>query len=298
MKKLLLILVVSCLEVSGLLAQDAVFSVLLNKGQNSYGIQENNRPVLLGSVLAANDIVKVEEGGYVALVHEATGSSIELKQMGNYSVAEMEQKVHDQESSVMAKYAKFLIKKLHADEKGRQNLNVTGAVERGGVDIIDVDLPNVNDIYGDQVIISWKQTDDVRDYVIILKDKLDETIIELPVQGTIYNLDLNRAELKDKKMIIISVKATNNYELRSPDYGIKRLDSNESKLITSEFANLKSVAGSDNVVDKLLIASFFEENLLLADAITFYKEAQSISPDPDGLAILYSNFLVRNGLKN
>ena len=298
MKKVLLVLVINCIGASGLLAQDAVFSVLLNKGQNSYGVHEKSHPILLGSSLATNDVVNVEDGGYVALVHEATGSSIELTQKGNYTVAEIENKVLDQQSTVLAKYAKFLIKKLHSDEKGRQNLNVTGAVERGGVDIIDVELPNVNVVYGDQVMVSWKQTDDVKDYVITIKDKLDEIIVELPVKGTTYQLDLNRDELKDEKMIIINVKASNNNQLRSPDFGIKRLDPDESRLIHEEFTKLRSVVGSENVVDKLLIASFFEENQLLADAITFYKEAQSISPDPDGLAILYLNFLERNGLKN
>jgi len=298
MKKSLLILIVNCIVVSSVLAQQAVFSVLLNKGQNSYGIEENYHPVLLGSALGTNDLVNVEDGGYVALVHESTGASLELTKKGNYSVVEMEQKVLDQPSTVLAKYAKFLIKKFQPDENGRQNLNVTGAVERGEIGIIDVELPNVNDLYGDQVIISWNQTDDIQDYLITVKDKLDEAIIETPVRGTLYKLDLDRAELKGEKMIIINVKATYNNELRSPDYGLKRLDKQESKSISNEFASLKTVAGADNVVDKLLIASFFEENKLLADAITFYKEAQSISPDPDGLNILYNNFLVRNGLKN
>ena len=297
MKKVVLILVM-CAIVGSLSAQDAVFSVLLNKGQNSYGVQDNYQPILLGSGLKADETVNVVSNGYLALVHEQSGASIELLQKGSYSVAEIENEVLDQPTSVMAKYARFLIKKLHPDEKGRQNLNVTGAVERGEAGIIEVDLPNVNDVYSDEVIISWKRADDIVDYTLTIKDKLDETILKLPVKGTSYKLNLNRQELESHKMIILNVKAVDNTELRSPDYGIKRLDAKESKAIKDEFASLKSVANSDNVVDKLLIASFFEENKLFADAITYYKEAEALSPDPDGLATLYDNFMSRNGLKN
>ena len=42
--------------------------------------------------------------------------------------------------------------------------------------------------------------------------------------------------------------------------------------------------------------SFFEENLLIADAITYYNQALVLSPDPDGFNKLYDSFMVRNGL--
>ena len=67
--------------------------------------------------------------------------------------------------------------------------------------------------------------------------------------------------------------------------------------IGKEFENLKMVANTENALNKLLFASFFEENQLLVDAITYYNQALAISPDPDGFTKLYDNFLQRNGLK-
>lgn len=298
MKKLLLILIINCTVAGSLLAQQAVFSVILNKGQNSFGDQENYQPVLLGTYLNAENALRVEEGGYVALVHEKTGSSLELTEGGTYSVKDMEQEVLQQPTTVLAKYGKFLMKKLNPEEGGNQNLNVTGAVERGEVGIIEVDLPKVSDIYGDQVYITWQQTDDIQDYVVTIKDKLDDVIIEKSVVRNSFVLELNSNQIKDEKIIIFNVRAKDKDGLRSPDFGIKRLGGKESTTICDEFSSLKMVAKSNNVVDKLLIASFFEENELLADAITYYNEALTISPDPDGFAILYENFLARNGLKN
>lgn len=290
----LLILMFSAL----LFAQKSAFSVILNKGNNSIKMGNYQESILIGSKLSVDETIHLSKNGYIALVHEASGASLELTEGGDYLISELEDKLKNMPSTVMAKYGKFLMKKLNPDEKGNQNLNVTGAVERGEIGLIEVDLPKVNDLFGNQVIVSWKQTDDVQDYIVTIKDKLDDLITEVHVKGTSSIIDLSKGQLIDEKMIIISVHAQNNEELRSPDFGIKRLDKNKSKVIGNEFDNLKMVANSDNVVDKLLIASFFEENQLLADAITYYNEAQSISPDPDGFNKLYANFLVRNGLKN
>jgi len=298
MKNLLLIIVMNCFCAGSIMAQQGVFSVILNKGQNSFGTQKGFQPVILGISLAEGDFIKVADGGYVALVHESSGSSLELTEKGNFAVNELESKVLSKPTTVMAKYGKFLMKKLNPDEHGNQNLNVTGAVERGDVGIINVELPKVNDVYGSQVFVSWNQTDDIKDYIITIKDKIDDIIVKKSVIGNSYILDLDQDAIENEKIIIINVMSKNNDELRSPDFGIKRLNDAESKSIGDEFTNLKVFASSNNVVDKILIASFFEENQLLADAITYYNEAQLISPDPDGFNKLYDNFLIRNGLKN
>ena len=99
-------------------------------------------------------------------------------------------------------------------------------------------------------------------------------------------------------MIIVCVRASHNKEIRSPDFGIKRLNPESCKIIGNELENLKMLANFDNVVDKLLIASFFEENHLLVDALGYYLEAKTLSPDQDGFSTLYNNFLARNGISN
>ncbi|MCG8308994.1 MAG: hypothetical protein MI975_16480 [Cytophagales bacterium] len=298
MKKVILTSVFIFKLAAASIAQDAIFSVILNRGNNLIKTEKNQKTIVLGSGLMNHEVVHVSENGYIALVHEVSGSSLEITEAGDYKVSELEVRLKERPATILAKYGRFLMKKLNPDENGNQNLNVTGAVERGDVGLIEVDLPKINDLFGDQVTVSWKQTDDILDYVVTIKDKLDDLIVEKPVTGTSYTIDLNGGQLKGERMIIVNVRARHNSELRSPDFGIKRLDLEESEVIRNEFASIKMVANANNVVDKLLIASFFEENQLLADAITYYNEAQSISPDPDGFNTLYNNFLIRNGLKN
>ena len=297
MKKLVLISLISCFIFSSLFAQEGVFSVILNKGENTYREGTTTNPVLLGTSLSENDVLNVADGGYVALVHEATGSSLELTTDGDYSVKEMEQMISDQSSTVLAKYGKFLMNKLNPEDDGNQNLNVTGAVERGEEGLIKIYWPSVMDVYGDEAIVTWQQTDDIKDYIVTIKNMFDEVIDEKPVTGTTFKMVLDKGKLKDEKLMIINVRAKGNEGVYSRDYGIKRLSPEVKESIRKEFENLKMVANTENALNKLLFASFFEENQLLVDAITYYNQALVISPDPDGFTKLYDNFLQRNGLK-
>lgn len=297
MKKLFLVSIFSFIFCSCLFAQQSVFQIILNKGDNTYGSGSQFSLVLLGGSLSGNDIIKVTEGGYVALLHDSSGSSIELNKKGNYTVQELEQKIKDQSHSILAKYGKFLMDRLNPENEGNQNLNITGAVERGDAGLINVYLPKIADVFGNELIISWQPTDVVKDYIVRIKDKLDETITEIHVNGTKYKLKLDHSPVKDEKMMIINVRAKDNNSLFSKDYGIKRLSDYQSQPIREEFAKLKKMADSDNTLNKLIIASFFEKNKLLADAIIYYDQALAITPDPDGFNKLYDNFLFRNGLK-
>ena len=291
-------MLIICGFISGsLVAREATFSVLLNKGDNVYGKADNFNPLLIGTSIQEGEVVKVVDGGYVALVYESTGASVELTKKGEYKVETLEQDLMNQSTTVMAKYGKFLMEKLNPDDNASQNLNVTGAVERGDEGLIVVSLPKVADVYGSKAYIAWDKMDDIQEYVVSYKNKLDEVITEKLIKGNSFIMDLNDDKLKNEKMIIFNVRAKSNEEFRSPDFGIRRLTVDEKKSIDAEFSSLNKLSRSNNVLDKLLIASFFEKNELIADAITYYNQASTIAGDGDSFNILYDNFMARNGLQ-
>ena len=297
MKKLVLISFINCFIFGSVLAQERVFSVILNKGENTCGAGTTFNLVLSGTSLSNDDMLKIVDSGYVALVHEPTGSSLELNNVGVFSVKEMEQMISGQPSTVLAKYGKFLLEKLNPDDVGNQNLNVTGAVERGEEGLIKVYWPSITDVYGNEAIVTWQQTDDTNEYIVTVKNMFEELIEEYPVKGTTFTLKMDHGKLKGEKLLIINVRAKENEEVCSMDYGIKRVSAEVRKIIGQEFENIIKVANEESALNKLLIASFFEKNQLLVDAITYYNQALVISPDPDGFNKLYENFLSRNGLK-
>lgn len=297
MKKLALITLFNCFVMGSLVAQDAVFSVILNRGGNTSGTGTSFDAVLVGASLSKDAVLRIVDGGYVALVHEQTGSSLELSASGDYTVAELEQKISDQSSSLLSKYGKFLVGKLNPEDEGNQNLNVTGAVERGEAGLIKIYWPSIMDVYGDEAVVTWQRADEFDEYVVTIKNMFDDIILEKTVNGTSYTMKLDDEKMKNEKLMILNIKVKENEGYYSRDYGIKRLSAKEQTSIGQEFEELIKVANDENSLNKLFIASFFEEHQLLVDAITYYNQALAISPDPEGFNKLYNNFLRRNGLK-
>ena len=85
-------------------------------------------------------------------------------------------------------------------------------------------------------------------------------------------------------------------DVQSSSYGIKHMTPDESALIEQELQELKLVfAGEESALDKLILASFYEQNNLLADALTCYEYAIELSP-VDAFRTAYDQFIFRNGL--
>ncbi len=297
MKKSVLLLALILMLFQPLLAEQPLFSVILNKGDNTIGKGQTAAPLVPGARLNQGEEIKVEEGGYVALIYEPSGMGIEIKKPGVYTASDLEKKAKEQPQGILAKYSRFLMSKITSSDEQNQNLNVTGAVERGDADVIEVYFPKVADVYGDEVFISWRQADNLDDYVITVKDKLDKTILIRNVKGTSYTLKLSRAPLAGEEMLIVNVRTKDKENIVSGDYGIKRITSPEERQIEEEYNAIKKVTGEDTALNRLLMASFFEENELLADALYCYYQAMQTAPNPEGFRDIYDNFLARNGLK-
>lgn len=297
MKKLTFLIAISFSFMCSLMAQNQSFTIILNKGDNQHISDASTQPLLLGETLSSNEQLTVAEGGYVALVHEESGSSLELKEAGTYLVADLERQIAAQSNTVFSKYGKFLMSKLNPEGTGNQNLNVTGAVERGEDGFINVYLPKVTDVFENELLVAWQQADEVQNYILTIRNHRDEIIEQKKVIGNKYILSFDKAPLKDLKLMTINIIAEDESFLSSKDYGINRISADQKLDIENEYMNLKNVARSENVLDKLLIATFFEENELLGDAITYYDRAFALSPDENGIDRLYNNFLYRNNLK-
>jgi hypothetical protein len=297
MKKLTFFTVFSLVLIFHLSAQQSAFTVILSKGDNTHGIDQVERSIVIGETLKNSEHITLGKDGYMALVHDQSGMSLELKEAGKYQVKDLEQKIREQSNTVLSKYGKFLMSKLNPEGTGNQNLNVTGAVERGDEEYINVYLPMVTDVYGDDMLIAWQQADDVADYVLTIKNSRDEIIAEKRISGTKYRLSFNESPLNEMKLLIINLRADTDQQIISKEYGINRITEEQKKNIQSEYEDLLGEVDADNVINKLLIATFFEENELLGDAIYYYDQAWALSPDADGFGKLYNNFLYRNKLK-
>ena len=134
--KILTLLFVTLLYTASAVAQDYAFKVLVNKGTNELKNGDVWQPIKTGASLKSGDELKLSDNAYIGLVH-ASGKPIELKQAGNYKVADLAAKVSGSGSSVLNKYTDFILSSNSAEAK-KNRLSATGAVHRGEATAIQI----------------------------------------------------------------------------------------------------------------------------------------------------------------
>lgn len=254
-----------------------------------------------GATLQKGDEIIAGAGSYIGLVH-ASGKTTEVKQAGTVKVDELASKLTSANNSVASRYANYVVSKMNEDEGGgnyRANMKATGAVERAtNSSAIKVKLPNSVDFYGDYGIISWDAVDENATYVVTVKNIFDEEVLKEETTTTSYQIDFKSSQLAQERLVILNVKVKGNDNLKSSDYGIKRLSSAETAKIDANLNSLKAEVADDTPLNKIIYASFFEENNLILDALTKYEEALQMSPEVQDFQDIYSSFLQKNGLAN
>ena len=275
--------------------QDYAFKVLGNEGSNSSNPGGQWTTLKTGSIIKDNETVRVGANSYLGLLH-SSGRSIELREAGDYPVADLVKKVSTGTSSIAGKYADFVLSKMASSGSGN-NMAVTGAVERATDDnSIKVNLPSSVELFNPEAIITWGDVEGNHDYKIILKNMFDEVIMETTVTEPMISLNFDDPKLRDQRLVIFNVRLKDDESIQSGEYGIKKLSKEEAETIKNSYETIKSEIGDDTALDKIILASFFEENNLIIDAATNYENAIKLSPDVDDFKNAYKQFLQRNGL--
>lgn len=295
-------------SVSSAYGQDYTFKVLANKGANQVkkAGAADAVPLKTGSTLQETDQLIVVEGSYIGLMHKS-GKTIEVRDAGTSKVADLEKKVAVKSESVSSKYAQFIASKMADDGTVTlaQRMNATGAVSRAaGGTAIDVILPQSNsiDVLGSTAVINWLAPPAAGQgaiYEVKIMDIFDEVIFTDETAKTQITLDFEDESMANESgLYIFSVKLKDNNEVVSGKFGIKRVADGEMTEVVKNYEGLQSeINESESPLNKLIYASFFEENGLILDALTKYEEAIKLSPDVADFQELYEAFKFNNGLK-
>ncbi|MEQ9287892.1 MAG: hypothetical protein RIG77_13330 [Cyclobacteriaceae bacterium] len=287
------------------LGQGYIFRVLANKGANQVKRAQSGetQPLKTGATLNSGDEIIASNGAYIGLMHK-TGKTIEVRTAGTTKITELEKKLASSQSGVANRYAQFVMNKMNEDDGDvnknyRRNMKATGAVERATNNAsIKVMLPSSIDILNPNAIIRWNGSEDGASYLVTVKNIFDEQIFKAETQKTSIKLNFDDENLANERLVILNVQVKGNDDLKSSDYGIKRMSSDDAKAITDNLEVLKSEVSDDSPLNKLIYASFYEENNLLLDALTKYEEAIELSPDVEDFQTIYDDFLIKNGLSN
>jgi len=279
-------------------AQDYIFKVFINKGNNFVLTEGEWKPIKQGALLLKKDSVKVETDSYIGLFHY-TGGSLELTEPGVYRVSDLELDVGYVKEVVIEGYVEFVISKMHESEESDLQLSVTSKITRSpDITSLKVILPSTVDMYSAVALIRWVGFEGINNYSVTIKNIFDEAINEFNTEELVFKLNINNKSYRNEKLVVFSVKLADDEAVQSVNYGIKRLVGEERKKITRLYNALFSELGDDSALDKLVFAAFFEENNLILDALTNHERAMQMFPEVKEFRIAYDQFVIRNGLGN
>jgi uncharacterized protein YdhG (YjbR/CyaY superfamily) len=280
------------------LAQDYAFKVLANKGANEVKSGNDWMPIKTGASLKPEDELKLSTNSYMGLVH-ATGKPLELKQPGNYKVADLAKSIKSG-TSVLTKYTDFILSSNSAEAK-KNRLSATGAVERDvtSADAIQLLLPQNqhSGIYNNIAIISWEGTSATGPYILTVRNMFDDELIQEETPETSYQIDLTDPKFSKENALLIEVKSKADPKQISKQHMIKKLAPAEQENVKKSLNEIIGDVSEQTALNKFILAGFYEENNLFIDAISAYEEAIRLAPEVTNYREAYEDFLLRHGIK-
>jgi hypothetical protein len=275
--------------------QSYAFKVLVNKGKNEVKTGNTWQPLKTGATLTSTDEVKLADNAYVGLIH-ASGKPLELKQAGSYKIVDLSARVSGG-SSVLNKYTDFI---LSSNTDKRNRMAATGAVHRGGTSTrIFLPKSEYAIFYGDTVMLDWeKDPNATGPYVVTLKSMFGDDLYSTESEGKPVAVNLADPKFANEDNILVLIVPKNQMEKQpEPEYMLKRLSKADKDRIQLQLNEISGQTDDNSALNKLILAGFYEQNKLLIDATTAYLQAIALAPDVPDYQEAYTNFLLRNGLK-
>lgn len=292
MKSFSLFLLISLISLVSFGQAAYSFKVIANKGTNQVKSGENVAPVKAGASLKETDELIVGDNSYLGLVSSA-GKPLELKKAGNYKVSDLTSKMKVGSSSVMNKYADFVLSSNAEQKKNR--LSATGAVHRATeTAAISVMLPDNQNasVYNTTAVINWDGSKVQGPYIVTLKNMFEDKLDQFETPETTLEVDLTK--YSGETAVLVDVASKANPKMGSKDYTIRKMNAADQEKIKVQLSEMKGEVEEESALTHYLMAAFYEENKLFIDAIVSYEKAVKLEPS---YREYYDEFLIRNGLK-
>lgn len=296
-KNFLLIVCLFCFQVA--LAQNNAYSVLASYGKVLIqGSDGKLSPLETGAELLSTDILKVAQDAYLGLIGK-NGNTLELNKEGTYKVSDLTGG-RGAGSDITQKYAALVLNNMGnaSDQSYMYNMSVTGALERSATsNILQAFMPRTTNLLENNVSFSWFTFKDTDEYIFTLSDRYAKKVLQQVVRDTILSLDISTLNLAEENCYYWYVSSKLNPKIKSEEYCIYKLSKNSLAAVRDTLSVLKKDFGSSNTaLNSLILASFYEKNNLLNEAMVSYKDAIKKAPQVDEYKKSYALFLIRIGL--
>ena len=266
-------------------AQTEMFKVLASKGTNKATTNNTDwKPIKVGDKLTNQEKITLDENSYLALAY-SNGKTIELKQKGTYEVSKLAEELKAQNSSVSKKYVDFVVGEMtnqndDINKNRHKYMAVTGSVERGGDDI-SIESPKESFVLSGPVMVKWSHVNGASVYIVEVINLFGETIINEETKGNSATVDLSKVKPADQTNLIWTVSVKEKPSVKSSQNLFKFYSQAKSAELSKEVAELKKDLSQQSALNKIVLASFYEQNKLMLDAQESYEQAISMEPEVD-----------------
>lgn len=281
--------------------QKEIFRVLASKGDAKVLCNGEWSIIYPTTQLHENDKLKLNKNSYVGIIHNL-GTTIELKNPGTYNVNDLAKKLSTTNSGLSHKYADYVLGELAKSNDKDLNkehykyMAVTGAVERStGYSAIKVLAPNETEVLNSTITLRWVGVENTKTYLVKITNRFEETVFSQVTSGTELKIDLNKLGTEER-LHILTVSDKENNKIKSGHYALNHVNNEKATSLENTLKALKKELNQETSINKIIMASFYEQNKLFLDAISAYEEAIKIEPDVYEYKLVYSMFLNRIGL--
>lgn len=300
------VLIVALIALTTILiaAEKPDFSVLAIQGDVTVKRDKDNdwKKINPGEKLYSKDQIKISKGAYVGLIH-STGSPIEIKNSGNYTVQKLiTQATGKKSNDVTKKFTTYIIDEMtKSDDKSgagyKGNMKTLGAVERsvgGSKAGIVARLPRGTYAIDSKLDFSWYPKSGVKLYNFSLKNAEGKEVFKKAVSTTNLTVNLDEIKMNRGECYNWSVSSDN---AKSDDFCVMRMTVEDLKQVNNDISQINSEVGKNpGSIGHLVLASYYEEKNIVNRAISSYQQALKLSPNVDNYKKFYSLYLSRLGL--
>jgi hypothetical protein len=253
-----------------------------------------------GDKLKKDDVVSLKDSAYLGLVHYC-GKTIELKKNGEYKIESLSRQILASSAELMPNLIELIFGNLNDLDDlllSKQNKKVSytkGAIERGITEHgIILTSPRKINLLNSEVILSWLNLPLKGKFEVRITDRFNKPVFSKVVEDTFLVINKNDLNLDKDEYYFWKVNLPDNPEVRSDEAYFLFLSDNKSSEINKNIEQLKKqLGGIETPPSKIMLAFFYENNLLINEADKAFRDAIELSHGVKDYKELYYAFRQR-----
>lgn len=257
------------------------------------------RELIAGENLESRHIIRIGLESKVNLLQD-NGKCISLGTPGEYKIEDVLNKANVSKGAFTARFFSSIYNTISRntdyfrDNKFSGNKSVSGIVLRNYSNYLSARSP-VNSCYiSDEVNFTWFKSDSLSEYVFSIKDMFEHEIFSIKTYDTTVKLNLAEIGVEREKYYFWQVKNKNG---TSDGFYIYRMtDEKSSKIMDTLTIIERELVSSDKSLVYLAKAQFLEENKLIYDSETNYRNLLIQREKNQVYKKLFLLFLVRHNM--